>query len=345
MHTTIFSRTTLAIAVMTMWGAVPAVVKAQPQPQAPVPTYARPAPRGAETIHGTIASISDAYHILVRDDRGFMDYVDLHQGTVINPRGLRLLPGMRVTIYGTNQGSTFLALDIDAPDEYGVAQQQANVYDYGIYPGYDWGPYLYDVGSSIITAPAPSAPAPAPTAAPVTRRIEPPNPNMPVQRVPLNDGKPQNASDPDAQASPAPSDAPAAPSLPSYGTWFVGGMPAMSGGWAPIVRPAPASRSAGASPQARSAGSSSGSSAGYRAPLNEPRSQVDSRPAAAQPRSAPAPVERSAPAPIERSAPPPVERSAPPPVERSAPPPPPPAPAPAPRTESREPESHAPAHH
>ncbi len=38
----------------------------------------------------------------------------MHQGTVINPTGLPLQNGMRVTIYGYNAGSTFAANEIDA---------------------------------------------------------------------------------------------------------------------------------------------------------------------------------------------------------------------------------------
>ncbi len=85
-----------------------------------MPTYARPyAPNGEETIHGRIDRFSGKYHIDVRDDRGFIDSVELHQGTVINPTGLALQPGMPVTIRGYNRGSTFAANEIDAPYPYG----------------------------------------------------------------------------------------------------------------------------------------------------------------------------------------------------------------------------------
>jgi invasion protein IalB len=93
---------------------------AAPAAQA-TPTYARPAANGEETIHGRISSFDGKYHLNVRDDRGFVDSVDLHQGTIINPTGLELQPGMTVTIAGFNRGRTFAANEIDTPYQaYGV---------------------------------------------------------------------------------------------------------------------------------------------------------------------------------------------------------------------------------
>jgi len=74
-----------------------------------VPSYAT----GKEQIHGRIASIRDAYSLIVRDDRDFLDTVRLRRGTIINPTGSRLTTGMRVVILGRNQGPVFAADEID----------------------------------------------------------------------------------------------------------------------------------------------------------------------------------------------------------------------------------------
>ena len=84
-------------------------------PAPPPPSYARPAVNGEETIQGRIASLNGKYNLQVRDDRGFVDNVELHQGTVINPTGLQLQPGMTVTIMGYNRGPVFAANEIDTP--------------------------------------------------------------------------------------------------------------------------------------------------------------------------------------------------------------------------------------
>ena len=86
------------------------------------PSYARPSyASGEETIRGRIASFDGRFHLEVRDDRGFIDNVQLHQGTVINPTGLTLQPGMSVTIFGKSAGSFFAATEVDTPyDRYGL---------------------------------------------------------------------------------------------------------------------------------------------------------------------------------------------------------------------------------
>ena len=95
--------------------AAPLASFAQPAPAPPPPSYARPAANGEETIHGRIASIEGKYRVLLRDDRGYVDNIELHQGTVINPTGLQLQPGMQVTILGYNRGPVFAANEIDTP--------------------------------------------------------------------------------------------------------------------------------------------------------------------------------------------------------------------------------------
>jgi hypothetical protein len=101
-------------------------------PAAPItpPTYATPI--AGESISGHIAAITGKYTLQVRDSRGFIDNVTLHPGTIINPRGLTLAPGMQVTINGSNAGASFTANQIDAP--YTVALVPGYGYGYG--PGY-----------------------------------------------------------------------------------------------------------------------------------------------------------------------------------------------------------------
>lgn len=106
---------------------------AQPQAQS-APSYARPgAANGEETIHGRINQFDGKYHLEVRDDRGFVDNVEMHQGTVINPTGLSLQPGMEVTIMGYNRGHAFAANEIDTP-----------YMSYGLVPV--MYPYSYSIG-------------------------------------------------------------------------------------------------------------------------------------------------------------------------------------------------------
>src|SRR5665213_692107 len=122
---------------------LPASVAAQS-----APPYARPESvpaNGIETIHGVIESIEGPYRISVRDDRGFIDDVTLRQGTIINPRGLRLRPGMIVTISGYVSASTLTADQIDSPSQYDAGPpggsyygSYPDYYDYGQYYGGDW---------------------------------------------------------------------------------------------------------------------------------------------------------------------------------------------------------------
>ena len=185
-----------------------------------VPSYGRPATStGEETIHGRIEAIQGPFAIVVRDDRGFLDSVALRQGTIINPRGLRLAIGMTVTIVGFNAGASFSAVEIDAP--YSYDESGASNYDtYGYGYGYDYGlASAYGLGLGFFgafggQAVQPVAPVASPTPG-VTRGIEHPTPGHPV-RHPLDD---QADPAPSAQASAAPSvQAGAAPSLslPSY---------------------------------------------------------------------------------------------------------------------------------
>ncbi len=94
----------------------------------------------------------------MRDDKGYVDTVPLHQGTIINPTGLTLQPGMDVSVLGYNAGSYFAANEVDTPyTYYGGAPyylgQPWNYYgpSFGIglsagNPG--WGPYYGGYGLS-----------------------------------------------------------------------------------------------------------------------------------------------------------------------------------------------------
>jgi hypothetical protein len=84
------------------------------------PSYAQPADSsyangGDENVHGRVINFDGGYNLEVRDDRGFVDIVQLHDGTIINPTGLTLAPGMVVSILGYNAGSFFAANEIDTP--------------------------------------------------------------------------------------------------------------------------------------------------------------------------------------------------------------------------------------
>jgi hypothetical protein len=118
----------LALAV-TGAALLPTVAVAQPVPSygqpppsygQPPPNYGQPPPTYAqpyqqETIRGTVYSINGKYNITVRDSRGFLDNVKLHDGTIINPRGWTLRPGNRVTVNGQPSGRVFVADEIDTP--------------------------------------------------------------------------------------------------------------------------------------------------------------------------------------------------------------------------------------
>jgi hypothetical protein len=132
----------IAIAVVastfSLLSAVPAAAEL-------VPSYATGSTD--ETIRGTVASVSGQYNIAVRDERGFVDNISLHRGTIINPKGLMIAPGESVTIVGSAQGSTFVANEIDTPyQEFDIAQIYPAYGYYGYpYGGYGYGP-SYRIG-------------------------------------------------------------------------------------------------------------------------------------------------------------------------------------------------------
>lgn len=121
---------------------LPLAANAQ-QPAGAPPSYSRPARANQDdTIRGRVLAYDGTYDLQVNDDRGYIDRVQLHKGTIINPTGLHLAPGMSVEIHGVNRGSVFAANEIDTPyTSYG------NVYDPYAYPyaAYPYPAYPYPV--------------------------------------------------------------------------------------------------------------------------------------------------------------------------------------------------------
>lgn len=97
-----------------------------------LPSYANQPYPADQNIHGRILSFDGGYNLGVRDERGYVDNVQLHPGTVINPTGLTLAPGMVVSILGYNAGSYFSANEIDTPYQYysGVPYYAGHPWDY-----------------------------------------------------------------------------------------------------------------------------------------------------------------------------------------------------------------------
>ena len=105
------------------------------KPEQPLPSYAKPGYATSEqTIHGRVTVVNGTY-MEIADTNGYTDRIQLHQGTIINPTGIRLAPGMSVTILGHNNGHLFLANEIDTPYQY------EGPYAYGPYP-YGYLPVL-----------------------------------------------------------------------------------------------------------------------------------------------------------------------------------------------------------
>lgn len=97
-----------------------------------LPSYAQSA-SADEQIRGRVLSFDGGYGLAVRDERGFVDNIQLHQGTIINPTGITLEPGMIVSVIGFDDGPVLAANEIDTP--YTI--------DAGIpyYGGHEWDYY------------------------------------------------------------------------------------------------------------------------------------------------------------------------------------------------------------
>lgn len=66
-------------------------------------------------MRGTITAVTGRYDLHVQSERGEIDAVRMHAGTIINPTGLRLRAGMPVTMLGRDAGGVFEANEIDTP--------------------------------------------------------------------------------------------------------------------------------------------------------------------------------------------------------------------------------------
>jgi hypothetical protein len=131
-----------------------------------LPSYATSPTSGDGQIRGRILSFDGGYVATVTDEKGYVDNVRLHQGTIINPTGLTLAPGMTVSVLGYDDGSYFSANEIDTPYTYytGIPYYDGHPWDYygptiglGFYFGnVGWwhgnrfrGGYHYDNGARI----------------------------------------------------------------------------------------------------------------------------------------------------------------------------------------------------
>jgi hypothetical protein len=124
-------------ALLLSLGLFPGLASAQE-----MPSYAMPQDGGGGSVevHGTIAEINGTWNITVDDANGYADNVVLHQGTVINPTGITLEPGMQVTIDGYDDGGALDAQVINTPYQYGGPAPAPVFYGPGWwYPGFAYG--------------------------------------------------------------------------------------------------------------------------------------------------------------------------------------------------------------
>jgi len=79
----------------------------------------------------------------MHDDKGYTDHITLHQGTIINPTGIRLVEGMHITVYGNADGPTFQAnqIDVSPPQQYAYGGSGGAFYPGGGYGGGGYYPY------------------------------------------------------------------------------------------------------------------------------------------------------------------------------------------------------------
>jgi hypothetical protein len=119
---------------------LPLAIVAQPAIAQDQPSYARTQNAPDEDdgqIRGRITGFDGAYNVRVTDENGYADNVELHEGTIINPTGLTLAPGMIVSVLGYNAGPYFAANEIDTPYSY-----DNGVPYYGGHPWDFYGPSI-----------------------------------------------------------------------------------------------------------------------------------------------------------------------------------------------------------
>lgn len=139
LHLPVFTRLVAALGAAAAL-ALPGLAQAQT-----MPSYATPV-ASQESIKGTLTGFNGQYIVYMRDDRGYDDHITLHDGTVINPTGIKLVEGMKVTMWGRTNGSTFEAYRIDvSPPDYSNSAYGGGYgggyYGGGWYPGYYGGGY------------------------------------------------------------------------------------------------------------------------------------------------------------------------------------------------------------
>jgi hypothetical protein len=124
-----------AVAALTL--AAPIAAQAQE-----VPSYAavQNDQQADQQIQGRVTGFDGSYNLSVADNNGYTDNVQLHDGTIINPTGLELAPGMVVSVLGYSDGSVFDANEIDTP--YSID----NAVPY--YAGHPWNFYGPTIGLS-----------------------------------------------------------------------------------------------------------------------------------------------------------------------------------------------------
>ncbi len=125
----------------TLTTSLAALLLGAPLAAAPIAAFAQDVPSYAQTedqapgdqqLRGRVTNFDGGYNLTVRDERGYIDNVALHPGTIINPTGLTLAPGMTVSILGYNEGDAFAANEIDTPYDYssGVPYYSGHPWNY-----------------------------------------------------------------------------------------------------------------------------------------------------------------------------------------------------------------------
>jgi hypothetical protein len=113
-----FKKLAVAAAALALFFPSIALAQDAPPPE-DAPSYAQQQEQSPdEQIRGRVVAFDGGYALTVQDERGYQDNVQLHQGTIINPTGLTLEPGMTVSILGYNAGAFFAANEIDTPYQF-----------------------------------------------------------------------------------------------------------------------------------------------------------------------------------------------------------------------------------
>jgi len=117
----------------------------EPQTSGPRPSYALPEPTYAQKdyIRWTLNGFDGQWIVYMHDAHGYNDHISLHQGTVINPTGTRLVEGMQVVVYGYSDHGTYQANRIDVLNWQAFTPYPGYNVGYGYGYGYGYGGYPY----------------------------------------------------------------------------------------------------------------------------------------------------------------------------------------------------------